>query len=227
MKAKLIDLSPDGSQLLLGGSGVTTRDSNQSSNFGSSRCSVAGLHGVWATCLSISHAAAWSPDGQQLIYAFNKELHIARSDGTELRKLATLPESSGRLRWSPDGSKVRFSLHEKQGSKDAPYGKSQWRAVRCILCFRTGSRRSRCAAATGRRTASTLFFRRAGRGRIEHLGGSRGPGASPGRTGTGANHHRAHGAPICRSLARTASACSSMDFWIGASFSATICSPAS
>jgi DNA-binding winged helix-turn-helix (wHTH) protein len=35
-------------------------------------------------------SAAWSPDGQQVVYARGKELHIARRDGTEVRKLATV-----------------------------------------------------------------------------------------------------------------------------------------
>ena len=59
--------------------------------------------------------AAWSPDGQQIIYARNKELHIARSDGTEVRKLATLAGDPIFVRWSPDGSRVRFTLAAGSG----------------------------------------------------------------------------------------------------------------
>jgi Tol biopolymer transport system component len=55
-------------------------------------------------------AAAWSPDGQQVVYAANGELHIARSDGTEVRKLATFSGAAIWVRWSPDGSRVRFSV---------------------------------------------------------------------------------------------------------------------
>jgi len=55
-------------------------------------------------------AAAWSPDGRQVVYARHGELHIARSDGTEDRKLAKLPGAPFFLRWSPDGSRVRLSL---------------------------------------------------------------------------------------------------------------------
>ena len=54
--------------------------------------------------------AAWSPDGQQIVYARNKELHIARSDGTEVRKLATIAGDPLFVRWSPDGSSVRFTV---------------------------------------------------------------------------------------------------------------------
>jgi serine/threonine protein kinase/Tol biopolymer transport system component len=55
-------------------------------------------------------AAAWSPDGRQIVYARHGELHIAHSDGTEVRKLATLTGAPFFLRWSPDGSRVRLSI---------------------------------------------------------------------------------------------------------------------
>jgi len=54
--------------------------------------------------------AAWSPDGQQVVYARDGELHIARRDGTEVRKLASLPGAPFWVRWSPDGTRVRFSI---------------------------------------------------------------------------------------------------------------------
>jgi len=42
-----------------------------------------------------------------------RELHIARSDGTEIRKLAAPTGSSPYwVRWSPDGSRVRFSVDD-------------------------------------------------------------------------------------------------------------------
>jgi serine/threonine protein kinase/Tol biopolymer transport system component len=69
-------------------------------------------------------AAAWSPDGQQVVYARNGELHIARSDGTEVRKLATIPVTPSWVRWSPDGSRVRFSVDLGTGPDDT----SLWEA---------------------------------------------------------------------------------------------------
>ncbi len=115
MKAKLTDLSPDGSELLLG------RIANNGSQTPPVELWIKPLLGGEAprrlgTLLANPTATAWSPDGKQLIYAINKELHIARSDGTELRKLATAVEPPSFLRWSPDGSKVRFSLRDKQDS---------------------------------------------------------------------------------------------------------------
>jgi Tol biopolymer transport system component len=55
-------------------------------------------------------AAALSPDGQQLVYARDMELHLARSDGTEVRKLAMFAGYPFFVRWSPDGQRLRLSV---------------------------------------------------------------------------------------------------------------------
>jgi Tol biopolymer transport system component len=55
-------------------------------------------------------AAAWSPDGQQLVYAQDNELHLARIDGAEIRKLATFDGHPFFVRWSPDAHTVRLSV---------------------------------------------------------------------------------------------------------------------
>jgi Tol biopolymer transport system component len=55
-------------------------------------------------------AAAWSPDGRQLVYARGDELHLARSDGTGDRKLATFAGYPFFVRWSPNGHVLRLSV---------------------------------------------------------------------------------------------------------------------
>jgi len=60
--------------------------------------------------------AAWSPDGQQLVYTRGHELHLARSDGTELRTLATAAGRPFFVRWSPDGRRLRFSVSNSDDS---------------------------------------------------------------------------------------------------------------
>jgi eukaryotic-like serine/threonine-protein kinase len=56
--------------------------------------------------------AAWSPDGQQLVYCKEKEkeLGVARSDGTGAPTLLTVNGIPSSPRWSPDGKKIRFTL---------------------------------------------------------------------------------------------------------------------
>ena len=64
-------------------------------------------YGEWVEQQS---AATWFPDGQQLVYAQDMELHLARSDGTEIRKLATFNGYPFFVRWSPDGRRLRLSV---------------------------------------------------------------------------------------------------------------------
>ncbi len=58
----------------------------------------------------MGHEGAWSPDGQRIAYANGHALYIAGSDGTGSRKLVVLPGSPCCIRWSPDGTVIRFSV---------------------------------------------------------------------------------------------------------------------
>jgi serine/threonine protein kinase/Tol biopolymer transport system component len=58
---------------------------------------------------TVGYDGAWSPDGQMLVYANDKELFLARADGTEPRTLVSMPDGVGAPAWSPDGKVVRFS----------------------------------------------------------------------------------------------------------------------
>jgi serine/threonine protein kinase/Tol biopolymer transport system component len=61
------------------------------------------------------NSGAWSPDGRQLIYARDGELHLADRDGTEIRKLASFNSNLSRLRWSPDSLRIRFAVEGVAG----------------------------------------------------------------------------------------------------------------
>ncbi|HEV2493695.1 MAG TPA: protein kinase [Terriglobia bacterium] len=56
------------------------------------------------------HDAAWSPDGDQVVYARGSDLYLAKDDGTPLSKLTTVAGTPWWPRWSPDGSRIRFSV---------------------------------------------------------------------------------------------------------------------
>jgi Tol biopolymer transport system component/DNA-binding winged helix-turn-helix (wHTH) protein len=60
----------------------------------------------------MSHAAAWTPDGRQIVYANDSALYLAKSDGTESRKLMTITGRPYWPRWSPDGSHLRFTVRD-------------------------------------------------------------------------------------------------------------------
>jgi eukaryotic-like serine/threonine-protein kinase len=64
-----------------------------------------------------NHASAtWSPDQQHLAFAHGSDLYLANADGSDPHKLVTV---SGHLwfpRFSPDGSRLRFSVFKSQES---------------------------------------------------------------------------------------------------------------
>jgi Tol biopolymer transport system component len=56
--------------------------------------------------------ATWTPDGQGIVYAAGKDLFVARIHGTESRRLATVPGAAWWPRWSPDGTRLRFTVND-------------------------------------------------------------------------------------------------------------------
>lgn len=57
-----------------------------------------------------AHDATWMPDGRQILYAHGDSLFTVNENGTDVRKFATLPGRAFWLRWSPNGSHLRFTL---------------------------------------------------------------------------------------------------------------------
>jgi eukaryotic-like serine/threonine-protein kinase len=60
--------------------------------------------------------ASWSADGDRLAYTSNKDLYIASADGAEPRRLVTADGTASWPRWSPDGSRLRFTVNGANGS---------------------------------------------------------------------------------------------------------------
>jgi Tol biopolymer transport system component/DNA-binding winged helix-turn-helix (wHTH) protein len=56
------------------------------------------------------HSAAWSPDGQRIAYSKGNEIFLAMSDGSEPRRLLMAAGRAGDLRWSPEGTILRFTV---------------------------------------------------------------------------------------------------------------------
>lgn len=97
----LMDVSPDGSNLL-----VSTLDESGSDN---SLFSVRTLGGGAARRLGYGEGAAYSPDGNSIVYSNTKgELWLMQSDGTGARKIAFVGHDASFPHWSPDGSVIRF-----------------------------------------------------------------------------------------------------------------------
>ncbi len=60
--------------------------------------------------------ASWSSDGDRLAYTSGKDLYIAKGDGSEPRRLVTANGTASWPRWSPDGSRLRFTVSGANGS---------------------------------------------------------------------------------------------------------------
>jgi eukaryotic-like serine/threonine-protein kinase len=60
--------------------------------------------------------ASWSADGDRLAYTSNKDLYIASADGLEPRRLVTADGTASWPRWSPDASRLRFTVNGPNGS---------------------------------------------------------------------------------------------------------------
>lgn len=58
----------------------------------------------------LAHDATWMPDGEHILYANGSDLFIANADGTLSKRFSTLPGRAFWLRWSPDGTRLRFTL---------------------------------------------------------------------------------------------------------------------
>ncbi len=101
----LLDISPDRSELLVAGF-IATEPEPQlwvlPVPAGSSR-RLGDL---------LAHGGTWSPDGERIVYANGHDLYMAKNDGTDSRKLVTVAGIPYALRWSPDGSVLRFSVQD-------------------------------------------------------------------------------------------------------------------
>ena len=107
LNANAIDISPDHSQLLVVSFVGTEAESP-----------------LWAIPLPAgsprrlgdltAHDGAFSPDGRQILFANGDSLFLAKSDGSEARKLLTATGVPFFPRFSPDGGRIRFTVVDPQ-----------------------------------------------------------------------------------------------------------------
>jgi Tol biopolymer transport system component/tRNA A-37 threonylcarbamoyl transferase component Bud32 len=67
----------------------------------------------------LAHDVAWSPDGQQIVYAHGSDLYLAKWDGGDPRKLVSVDGTPFYARWSPDGRRLRFSVEQPKTSSSS------------------------------------------------------------------------------------------------------------
>ena len=105
--ANIFDISPDGSSLLMN----TARGTSLDGPLWSVPV-VGGSPRRLGT--SVGHSGAWSSDGKNLAFSKGNDLFLAKSDGGEPRLLLRTSGTSSDLRWSPDGTILRFTLNDPQ-----------------------------------------------------------------------------------------------------------------
>jgi serine/threonine protein kinase/Tol biopolymer transport system component len=97
----ITDISPDRSQLL---AGVWEGTQHQNEFWSVPVPSGSPRRiGDWH-----ANSAVWSPDGKHILYGSGRSLYMADADGTNARPLIAIQGLAQDLRFSPDGSRIRF-----------------------------------------------------------------------------------------------------------------------
>jgi len=101
---RLYDISPTHSELFVGGGAFTSTTIERP---------------LWALPLPagsprrvgdiLAHDACWAPDGRHLVFGNGNDLFVAKPDGSEIRKLATIDGFPNYVQFSPDGTRLRFT----------------------------------------------------------------------------------------------------------------------
>jgi serine/threonine protein kinase/Tol biopolymer transport system component len=103
--SNLFDIEPDGPVLLMNTAHGTLLDGPL--------WTVPVLGGTPRRLGSVEgHTGAWSPDKKRIVYCKGSEIYIANRDGSNVRPLLTIPGTPKDVRWSPDGSLLRFTVND-------------------------------------------------------------------------------------------------------------------
>jgi len=112
----LDDISPGGSEFLATNLG----DQSSSSSETASVWSVPAPSGSPRPLGNLrANEARWSPDEHAIAYSVGSNLYLADSDGSKVRKWATLSGDLLGLVWSPDGKRLRFSVEDPSNKSAA------------------------------------------------------------------------------------------------------------
>jgi serine/threonine protein kinase/Tol biopolymer transport system component len=67
----------------------------------------------------VGHDGAWSPDGRHLVFCKASDIYQANADGTDPHKLITVSGTPFLPRFSPDGTRIRFTILRPESSSDS------------------------------------------------------------------------------------------------------------
>ena len=103
------DISPSGSDLLV--SAGVFQGANPERPLWALQLPAGSPHRVGDI---LAHDACWAPDGRHLVFVNNSDLFVAKPDGSEARKLVTAVGFPVGIRFSPDGTRLRFTLQGRR-----------------------------------------------------------------------------------------------------------------
>jgi serine/threonine protein kinase/Tol biopolymer transport system component len=96
---RIADIAPDGSELLGGGGGPVPGPLLALPLPAGTRRRLGDL---------VGRAPAWAPDGH-LLFAIGNDIYVAEHDGSAPKKFATAPNPPTKIRYSLDGTRIRFT----------------------------------------------------------------------------------------------------------------------
>lgn len=67
----------------------------------------------------VASSATWSPGASEIVFSKGHDIFIANNDGGNPRKLTTVSGWVFGLRFSPDGHKLRFSIHDLKNDSES------------------------------------------------------------------------------------------------------------
>ncbi|HUN62148.1 MAG TPA: winged helix-turn-helix domain-containing protein [Candidatus Sulfotelmatobacter sp.] len=65
------------------------------------------------------HCGTWSPDGRHVVFCTGSDIYQANADGTDPHKLATVSGEPNGLHFSPDGTRISFSVARPESDSSA------------------------------------------------------------------------------------------------------------
>jgi Tol biopolymer transport system component len=103
--SRIMDISPDHSQLLIASGGAIGMN-----NLLWTVPLPAGSPRRLGTFIADARSRArWSPDGQTLVFGRGSDLWVAKGDGSNPRRIATVQGYPATPMFSPDGKRIRFT----------------------------------------------------------------------------------------------------------------------
>jgi eukaryotic-like serine/threonine-protein kinase len=106
---KILDISPDHSQLLVADYPLLTNDDQQAWVLPLPSGSPRHLGDI------VANYAVWSPDGRQIAFAKGSNILLADANGMNPSQLTGVPGSAWAIRFSPDGTRLRFTVESPHG----------------------------------------------------------------------------------------------------------------